>query len=123
MFPLDQLRDQIKCCTTIESRISLAVQLFKPPLKVEVQQKNAEVSKKFRDEGNHFYSRCKSAEQLLQVLEKYSRSIAFAPVDSVELSIAYANRFENNFYYTKYKKLQKFIYSFSSTKPTRKIEN
>lgn len=55
--------------------------------------KDAKVSEQTRHLGNKmFTSSCFDGKKSIEVLELYSQSIAFAPCNSKELSLAYANR-------------------------------
>lgn len=74
--------DRFKFCLTLLENSKLL-----PPLQVS-SKKSVSESQKYRNEGNSLFLKKKD----ITALECYSMSVAFAPTDSEELALAFANR-------------------------------
>ncbi|KAF7995910.1 hypothetical protein HCN44_007017 [Aphidius gifuensis] len=80
--------------TTFKDKFKVAWDFAIPYIKINRDKLNKTVSQSmiWRKTGNKEYTTAKNKDYLRKSIEAYTKSIAFAPVGSKELSLAYANR-------------------------------
>lgn len=86
---------QFQQFSTDEERVILAMEMcsiYKITIPKISNQKSTSESKKWRDKGNDMFVRNNSSEHFTEACKLYSKSVAFAPKNSDELALAYANR-------------------------------
>ncbi|XP_044004261.1 SET and MYND domain-containing protein 4-like [Aphidius gifuensis] len=81
--------------TTLKDQFEVVWELTAPHIDInrdKINNKTVGQSMIWREIGNKEYTTAKNKNYLRKSIEEYTKSIAFAPVGSSELSLAYANR-------------------------------
>lgn len=88
-------KDEFSALKTEEERFSYTLKLLEKydmTPKIEVEEKSSTVSASLRKAGNNLFVSAKTKGRRDEIIELYTKAIAFAKPDSLELALAYANR-------------------------------
>lgn len=85
------MEEQVKMWLSIRNNQNAVAEITNAMPQIMEETKSREWAEILRNNGNQSYIFCKTKQDFQRAYEFYSRSIAVAPVNSVEMALAYSN--------------------------------